>query len=89
MPRQQTRDALGGWRDYDFVEVGTSDWGTLTQYCAGDHSIGSLFAAEIRTSLDSLRAVTGIAVEAVQEHMESLPSLPRVAKMDVMSRWTR
>jgi len=71
------------WKHYDFIEVGTSDWGTLTQYCAGvfGHHPSPL-AAEIRTSLDggSLHLARGLAVEAVWEHIEALPQLPRVYK---------
>lgn len=63
---------------FDFVEVGTSDWGTLTEYCAGDTEWGSWLGAEIRTSLDELSNCRGLAVEAVAEHVRALPRLPRV-----------
>ena len=48
-------------RHYDFVEVGTSDWGTLTQFCAGqqDSTYVSWIADLIRTSIDGLRWARG------------------------------
>eukprot|EP00928_Gymnodinium_smaydae_P017846 TRINITY_DN16810_c0_g1_i1.p1 TRINITY_DN16810_c0_g1~~TRINITY_DN16810_c0_g1_i1.p1 ORF type:complete len:452 (+),score=88.97 TRINITY_DN16810_c0_g1_i1:60-1415(+) len=68
------------WRHYDFIEVGTSDWGTLTQYCAGDiPRSASPLAAEIRSSLGSLRLARGLAVDAIFEYVMALPGLPRVA----------
>ena len=71
-------------RHYDFVEVGTSDWGTLTQFCAGQQNTThvSWMAAEIRTSIDGLRWTRGLAVEPVKEHLDALPLLPRVAKVE-------
>ena len=48
-------------RHYDFVEVGTSDWGTLTQFCAGqqDSTYVSWIADLIRASIDGLRWARG------------------------------
>jgi len=67
---------------FDFIEVGTSDWGTISQYCSGHSLDASLMGEEIRTSLESLRDVRGLAVEAVGEHLASLPTLPRVTQVE-------
>ena len=68
-------------KHFDFIEVGTSDWGTLTQFCAGVKA-GSMLASDMRTSIDSLRWVRGLAVEPVREHLDALPQLPRVSKVE-------
>ena len=70
-------------RHFDFVEVGTSDWGTLTQFCAGVTSgrDASQLGTEIRTSLPDLRQARGLAVEAVQGLLDDLPNLPRITKV--------
>ena len=52
-------------KHYDFVEVGTSDWCTLTQYCAGDTVNGSWTGYHIRSSLDDLSNARGIAVDVI------------------------
>lgn len=71
------------WRHFDYVEVGTSDWGTLTQYCADNHSDqGSWLAGEIRTSLPSMYCARGLAVEAVAEYLDALPQLPLVTRVN-------
>ena len=69
------------WKHFDFIEVGTSDWGTLTQFCAGVKA-GSMLASDMRTSIDSLRWVRGLAVEPVREYLDALPQLPRVSKVE-------
>lgn len=66
---------------YDFIEAGTSDWGTVTQSCTEDRDWASCLAAYIRTSADSLRDARGLAVEPVSEHLDNLPSPPRVQKV--------
>ena len=68
-------------KHFDFIEVGTSDWGTLTQFCAGVKA-GSMLASDMRTSIDSLRWVRGLAVEPVREYLDALPQLPRVSKVE-------
>ena len=75
---------LGFWRHYDFVEVGTSDWGTITQFCAGQQNdtYVSWVANFIRTSIDGLRWVRGLAVEPMKEYLDALPDLPRVTKVE-------
>ena len=69
------------WKHFDFIEVGTSDWGTLTQFCAGEDD-KAVLASEVRTSIDSLRWVRGLAVEPVREYLDALPQLPRVSKVE-------
>lgn len=66
---------------YDFIEVGTSDWGTITQHCAGDVTKGSGSGSDIRTSLEDLQQVRGIAIDVVGEYLAALPCLPRVIKV--------
>ena len=41
----------------------------------------SWLAAEIATDLQDRRWSRGLAVEAVREHLEALPQLPRVTKV--------
>ena len=65
---------------FDFIEVGTSDWGTVSQYCAGDFQSGSSLAMEIER--DDLRQSRGLSVEAVKEHLDRLPELAHVKKVD-------
>ena len=69
------------WKHFDFIEVGTSDWGTLTQFCAGEDN-KAVLASEVRTSIDSLRWARGLAVEPVREYLDALPQLPRVSKVE-------
>lgn len=72
-----------GPRHFDFIEIGTSDWGTITQSCAGEHWQVSPLAAEIQNpDLEDLRLARGLAVEAVREHLENLPGLPRVTRVE-------
>ena len=48
-------------KHFDFIEVGTSDWGTLTQFFAGEpgYRVSSSLGAEVRTSLEDPRQVWG------------------------------
>jgi len=74
---------------YDFIEVGTADWGTLSHYCANDKQSGSPTGAEIWTYLNDLRWVRGLAVDPISEHLQSLPNLPRVEKVEAaMDEWS-
>ena len=66
---------------FDFIEVGTSDWCTLTQYCSGDSENASWLASRIRTSLEDIRLARGLAVDPVRELVEALPMLPRVLRI--------
>ena len=66
---------------YDFIEAGTSDWGTITHGCSGDMDNASCVSGLIRTSLCSLRDARGLAVEPMSEYLDNLPSLPRVKKV--------
>ena len=76
------RCVTAGVVHYDFIEVGTSDWGTVSHFCVGHLGQASRMGEEIHTSLKSLRNVRGLAVEAVGEHLASLPTLPRVTKVE-------
>jgi len=67
---------------YDFIEVGSSDWGTLTQCFAGSPNEVSWLATQVRSSLYDTRWVRGIVVEPVREYLDSLPRLPRVVKVE-------
>ena len=74
---------------YDFIEVGTADWGTLTHYCAKDKHSASPAGEEIWSSLDDLRWVRGIAVDPISEHLQALPDLPQVQKVEAaMDEWS-
>lgn len=68
-------------KHYDFIEIGTCDWNTLTEFCHGDEEHGAWLAREIRTSLDDLRQCRGLAVDAVDEYLQALPDLDRVQKV--------
>ena len=63
---------------FDFIEVGTSDWGTIAQYCAGDVS-GSWLAGEIQRR--DLRQCRGLCVEPVKAYLDALPNLKNVTKV--------
>lgn len=71
------------WKNhYDFIEVGTSDWGTITQYCAGcDADVASLLGEQIESPLVDLYFARGLAVEPVGAYLDALPSLPNVTKV--------
>ena len=74
---------------YDFIEVGTADWGTLTHYCAKDTHSASPAGEEIWSSLDDLPWVRGIAVDPSSEHLQALPDLPQVQKVEAaMDEWS-
>ena len=51
---------------FDFIEVGTSDWGTLTQLCVCESGSrdASQLGTEVQTNLDDVRQARGLAVEA-------------------------
>ena len=69
---------------YDFIEVGTSDWGTIAQACAGgaDSCWGSWVASYIKSSAESLQTARGLAVEPVSEYLDKQPDPPpRVTKV--------
>ena len=85
---QGRRSKASKARHYDFIEIGTSDWGTLTQFCAGDTVQGSMLARWIKSE-NELHKCRGLAVDAVKEHVQALPDLPGVklvsAAMDEFS----
>ena len=51
-----------GKQHYDFIEVGTSTWGTLTQYCAGDEWKASGLGLDMYTRSDDPYYARGLAV---------------------------
>ena len=67
---------------YDFIEVGTADWGTIAHYCAGYEKLASPMGAQIWSSLEDLQWVQGLAIDPVREHLEVLPDLPRLHKVE-------
>ena len=74
---------------YDFIEVGTADHTTITQYCAYDQSSASSVGEEIWTNLDDLRWARGLAVDPIREHLDALPDLPQVQKVEAaMDEWS-
>jgi FkbM family methyltransferase len=68
---------------YDFIEVGTSDWGTITQFCADPKSHeGSSLGMWIRDYENRSWDSYGLAVEPVLPHLKALPSLRNVTKVE-------
>lgn len=84
-PDPETASDVESWswkNHYDFIEVGTSDWGTITQYCAGcDADVASLLGEQIESPLVDLYYARGLAVEPVGAYLDTLPSLPNVTKV--------
>ena len=70
-----------GWH-YDFIEVGTSDYSTITHYCAHDECKASCIGSEIWSNLDDLSWARGLAVDPVLDNLNALPDLPRVQKVE-------
>lgn len=70
-----------GLEHFDFIEVGTSDWGTLTHYCAKEWRFASALGVEMRLKCDPSQA-RGIAVEMVAEYLVALPCLPGLKKIE-------
>ena len=66
-PSSAPQPLAGG--HFEYVEVGTSDWGTLTQFCAGQQRTNyvSWLGADIRTSISDPKWFRGLAVEPVKE----------------------
>ena len=71
------------WNDFEFIEIGTADWGTITHYCENPRapgriasSLGSLIKSHIRHPWH----YRGIAADPVRAHLRSLPNLPCVHK---------
>ena len=67
---------------YDFVEVGTSTYSTITQYCAHDESNASCIGSEIWSNLEDLSWARGLAVDPLRENLNALPDLPCVQKVE-------
>ena len=70
---------------YDFIEIGTCDWNTLTQYCVGPgpsaSPLGNWLSNQERGPGGVLNA-RGLAVDPVQIYFESLPELELVTKLN-------
>ena len=74
----------GDGKEYDFIEVGTADHTTITQWCAHDERNASSTCDEIglmRKDLGSTRCARGLAVDPSLHHLEALPNLPHVQKV--------
>ena len=72
----------GVLQHFDYIEVGTSDWGTLTHYCAKQWTYASRLGLEMHPRCADPRQARGIAVEMVKEYLNVLPSLPRLTKIE-------
>lgn len=79
---EQDCPTVGRGLYYDFIEIGTSDHSTITHYCAGDQDSAAWVGGEIWSYLDDLRWAHGLAVDPMGQHLEALPSLPRVRKVE-------
>ena len=74
---------------YDFIEIGTAGHTAITHYCGYDHSSASSVGEEIRTNLGDLRLARGLAVDPIREHLDALPDLPHVQKVEAaMDEWS-
>ena len=72
---------------YDFIEVGTADHNTITQYCDYGHS-ASWVGSEIWSLRYGRNWARGLAVDPSRHHLEALPDLPLVQKVNVaMDEW--
>ena len=87
--RAGRRQLASSGKHYDFIEAGTADHTTITQYCANDQSSASSVGEEIWTNLDDLRWARGLAVDPIREHLDALPDLPQVQKVEAaMDEWS-
>jgi len=64
----------------DFIEIGTSNYSTITQTCAGHHD-GKKGMWNLLPEDKSLRCMRGLAVDMQQQYLRQLPQLPHVAKV--------
>ena len=76
--------------DYDFVEVGTGVYGTISHYCARSHDdlaspVGRSIWSHWRRDRYQYR---GLAVDPLQANLDELPVLPHVTKLAAaMDAW--
>ena len=63
----------------DFIEIGTSNYSTLTQAVAG-HPDGDVYAWNY-LPCKCPQNIRGIAIDMVQNYLDELPDLPNVAKV--------
>mmetsp|Transcript_48561 Transcript_48561/g.113710 ORF Transcript_48561/g.113710 Transcript_48561/m.113710 type:complete len:347 (-) Transcript_48561:36-1076(-) len=78
-------DGSDGGGHFDFIEVGTSNWGTLLQFCANSSyypsSVGYKMQRFTQKGHAQMQYARGLAVEMVSELLEALPTLPNVTKV--------
>ena len=65
---------------FDFVEIGTSNWATITQACAG-HSQGKKDVWKNLPLGKKPSLMRGLAVDMKKEYLDQLPDLPLVTKV--------
>jgi len=75
---------------YDFIEVGTADHSTITHFCARhEQKHAAWIGNEIWSTLDDLRWARGLAVDPIFYHLQALPDLPHVEKVQAaMDEWS-
>eukprot|EP00927_Polykrikos_kofoidii_P033931 TRINITY_DN28770_c0_g1_i1.p1 TRINITY_DN28770_c0_g1~~TRINITY_DN28770_c0_g1_i1.p1 ORF type:complete len:447 (-),score=59.44 TRINITY_DN28770_c0_g1_i1:35-1375(-) len=67
---------------YDFIEVGTSNYSTFTQACAG-HPLGKAMANYYLPHDRDICQMRGLAVDMKRRYLDQLPDLPNVVKANV------
>mmetsp|Transcript_44101 Transcript_44101/g.80535 ORF Transcript_44101/g.80535 Transcript_44101/m.80535 type:complete len:342 (-) Transcript_44101:100-1125(-) len=82
---ESSSDCQDGEGHFDFIEVGTSNWGTLLQFCANSSwypsSVGYSMKRYTKKGLAQMQFARGLAVEMVRELLDALPTLPNVTKV--------
>ena len=85
--RKQSAEAKATWNEsssewvpFDFVEIGTADFRTLSQFLVGSDRTCAIGDALRTWNLDKVR---GVAVEPVSHLLDRLPMLPCVRKENV------
>lgn len=76
--RSCSNDSIGD--HFDFVEIGTSNYNTFTQCCAGS-LLASRFASELLPRNKNLRELRGLAVDMKKLYLDQLPDLANVTKL--------
>ena len=78
--KRRKTDDTNPWKHFDFIEIGTSNFRTLTQFLHGSDTTCILGHALLNWDRDQ---VLGIAVDPVEHLLECLPVLPGVTKVPV------
>lgn len=65
---------------FDFIEIGTSNYRTLTQACAG-HPDGDEYAWNFLPLDKAPQNIKGMAIDMEQSYLDELPDLPHVLKV--------